>query len=94
MNYLQCIPFCSFKNVSFSLCIAGKKKKKARCPSPPTPQENTVTLAFAKWLLGNLAVFEYCWLIKGTAVSLILIGSSTFDPVVSRSLKESRIQPG
>lgn len=82
MNYLQCIPFSSFKNFSFSGAELGKKLAPHPAPLPPGER---CTSCFAKWLLGNLQVFEYCYLIKGMPVSLILIGSFTFDPAVSRS---------
>lgn len=79
LNYLQCIPFCSFQKFSFS---GRELKEKPTAHLFPSEHRNS---CFAKWLLGNLVVFEYCYLIKGMPVSLILMGSSIFDLIGSRS---------
>lgn len=49
--------------------------------SPPPGEHSNSGLAM--WLPRNLQTFEPCYLIKGRSASLILIGRSTIDPVIS-----------
>lgn len=71
--------FVLLKNFSFSWCRA-EKSPRAPPHHPPGEHCNSLLCKVASW---EFTFFEYSYLIKGMAVSLILIGSSTFDPTVS-----------